>query len=154
MCPKGCPLGELLQSCQYAVVSYPTCTAAQYLAGVGEVLGSDRWGIWDPLSTKIEIGCRSGRNLLILGELEWRGSAAGSDGEKLGREGEKKKWGIVAQRDPRTDDDQLTQFTAPFQSPSSTGGYSDIPVSALLVWVSVWVSTWWSFCFEDNLGKS
>lgn len=79
--------------------------------------------------------------MLVLGELQWRSSAAGKDGKKLGREDERKKWGIMVQRDPRTEDDQLTQFTAPFPAPSSTRGYSDIPVSALLVSVSVWVST-------------
>ena len=104
MSPKGRPLGELLQSCRYAVNSYPTCTAAYYLAGVGQgtaayylagvgqVLGSDGWGIWDPLSL-IEIECRSGGNLLVLGQLEWRSSAAGKDGEKLGREDKRKKMG-------------------------------------------------------------
>lgn len=50
------------------------------------------------------------------------------------------KWGIVVRRDLRTEDDQLAQFTTPFPAPSSTSGYSDIPVSALL-WVLVWVST-------------
>lgn len=70
------------------------------------------------------------------------------------REWKKKRWGIVVQRGPGTTDDQLTQFTAPLPAASSRSGYSDIPVSALLVWVSVLVSTWRSFCFKENLGKS
>lgn len=57
--------------------------------------------------------------MLVLGDLEWRISAAGKDGKKLGMEcARKQKWKIAVQQDPKTVNDQLTVYSSLSQLPA------------------------------------
>lgn len=144
MSPKG---WHLESSCRVAGVLWIHIPPVVLLTvSVGQGLGSDGGRNWDHCLKRLSVEVEE----IVLEEAEWRSSTAA----KLGREGERKNGAVMVHRVQRAQDEQPTQFTASFPAPSSTGRYTDTPVSALLVWASLWVSTWWSFCFKENLGKS
>lgn len=110
----------------------------------GQVLGSDSGGRnWDHCLKRLRLSVEMQE--IILEEAEWRSST----GAKLGWEGERKNKESHSPQSPESPGWWANTIYSFFPS-----RYTDTPVSALLVWVSLWVSTWWSFCFKESLGKS
>lgn len=89
VCQRSSPCGAVAEAAEFMGRLHRCVLSCWW----GIVLGSDGWGVWDPVTRTTETECGSGANLLSLGELEWRSSVAGKDGEELGRASERKNDG-------------------------------------------------------------